>query len=163
MSTFARIFDGFALDCQVADSEMELASRFHPEWLSNNPFVIVPGGTLHGARDNGDGTFTNPAPIDTTPKPNNPGNPFFGKQPLSTDKFYGVLGQVLSPARYKRLRNDAGFLWIQDVLDHTDVVDVDDKSGAFLKIQTYLTTTKGEDGNLLMEKAERDAILAAWG
>lgn len=162
MTTFARIVGGFAIDCRVQASATELAACFHPDWLAKNPFVQVPDGTLHGAKDNGNGTFTNHVPVVFVTQPINAGNPFFGKPPLPTDKFYGIMGQVLSPLRYKRLRNDAGFLWVQDVLDHTSIVDVDDKSGAFLKIQTYLTTTNGEDGNLLMEKVERDAIMQAW-
>lgn len=59
MSTFARVVDGFALDIQIAATVTELASRFHPNWLAANPFIVVPDGTLHGATDNGDGTFTN--------------------------------------------------------------------------------------------------------
>lgn len=64
MTTFARIVDGYALDCHVAASAAELAARFHPEWLARNPFIVVPDGTLHGAKDNGNGTFSNPpAPV----------------------------------------------------------------------------------------------------
>lgn len=60
MTTFARIVDGIALDCQHADSEIQLSARFHPEWLATHPFIIVPDGTCHGARANGDGSYTNP-------------------------------------------------------------------------------------------------------
>lgn len=60
MSTFARLVDGFALDCQEASSMQELSTRFHPDWFVKNPFISVPDGTRHGARDNGNGTFTNP-------------------------------------------------------------------------------------------------------
>lgn len=60
MTTFARIVNGFAVDCQVASSALVLAERFHPNWLAANPFVVVPDGTIHGAKDNGNGTFTNP-------------------------------------------------------------------------------------------------------
>lgn len=62
MTTYARISGGFALDCQVATSLDDLKSRFHPEWLAAHPFVVVPDGTIHGAKDNGNGTFTNPPP-----------------------------------------------------------------------------------------------------
>ncbi len=60
MTTFARLADGYALDCQHADTATQLAARFHPDWLAAHPFIQVPDGTLHGARDNGNGTFTNP-------------------------------------------------------------------------------------------------------
>lgn len=60
MTTYARLVNGHALDCQVAASVADLAERFHPAWLAANPFSIVPDGTLHGAKDNGNGTFTNP-------------------------------------------------------------------------------------------------------
>ena len=62
MTTYARLVNGHALDCQTAASATELAARFHPSWLAANPFTVVPDGTVHGARDNGNGTFTNPAP-----------------------------------------------------------------------------------------------------
>lgn len=68
MSTYARIVDGFALDCQVASDIAELATRFNPDWLATHTFSMVPDGTVHGAYDNGDGTFTNPsAPPDPDP------------------------------------------------------------------------------------------------
>ncbi len=60
MTTFARLVDGVALDCQILATATELAARFHPEWLAKHPFVVVPDGTIHGAVDNGNGTFTNP-------------------------------------------------------------------------------------------------------
>ncbi len=62
MSTFARIVDGVALDCQVADDASELAARFHPEWLARNPFTQVPDGTAHGAVSDGHGGWINPPP-----------------------------------------------------------------------------------------------------
>ncbi len=60
MTTFARIVQGFAIDCRVHASATELAACFHPDWLAANPFVVVPDGTIHGAKDNGNGTFSNP-------------------------------------------------------------------------------------------------------
>lgn len=60
MTTYARLVGGVALDCQVAGSTTELAARFHPAWLADNSFTVVPDGTTHGAKDNGNGTFTNP-------------------------------------------------------------------------------------------------------
>lgn len=68
MTTYARIVGGHATDIQIVASAAELAARFHPAWLAANPFVVVPDGTSHGARDNGNGTFTNPAP----PSPSTP-------------------------------------------------------------------------------------------
>ena len=64
MTTYARIVSGYALDCQSAASATQLVARYHPVWLAANPFTVVPDGTLHGAKDNGNGTFTNP-PIAT--------------------------------------------------------------------------------------------------
>lgn len=61
MTTFARIVGGVAIDCRVHATATELAACFHAEWLAANPFIVVPDGTVHGARDNGNGTFSNPA------------------------------------------------------------------------------------------------------
>lgn len=68
MTTYARLVDGFAVDCQVAANTAELSARFHPDWYAAHPFSVVPDGTLHGAKDNGNGTFTNPP----SPAPSGP-------------------------------------------------------------------------------------------
>lgn len=163
MTTFARVAGGYALDCQIAATATDLAARFNPEWLSANPFVIVPDGTLHGAVDNGNGTFTNPPPaIDYSTLPNNPGNPYFGKQRLAAKDFWALVGQSLPADRFKRLLNDSHFLWVNKVIDSIAIVDTDDKSGQFLQIVSYLVSTNGDDGMPLMQKAERDTIMAGW-
>ncbi len=55
--TWAQIIDGVACNPVTTDP----AQCFTAAWLASNPpFVEAPDGTLHGARDNGDGTFTNP-------------------------------------------------------------------------------------------------------
>lgn len=59
MTTYARIDNGYALDCQTASDLNVLASRYHPEWFARQTFIVVPDGTKHGAIDNGNGTFTN--------------------------------------------------------------------------------------------------------
>jgi hypothetical protein len=107
------------------------------------------------------------------PKPNTPNNPYFGKRPLEVHDFYALVGRVLTPARYKRLRNDAAFLWIQDMMQAPTfrLVDPDDKATRFLQLaglpggDGYLTGAggvAGEDGQPLMTRAERDAIMTAW-
>lgn len=69
MTTFARIVDGFTTDVRVHASSAELAACFHPDWLAAHPFVVVPDGTLHGAKDNGNGTFTPPQTSVSTKPP----------------------------------------------------------------------------------------------
>lgn len=168
MKTFARVVDGVALDCQVAADSAELATRFHPEWLAKNPFTLVPDWTLHGATSDGHGGWINPVQLDTSPKPNTPNNPYFGKTPLMVKDFYALVGQVLPGQRYKRLTTDANFLWVKDLIDNLDWVDPDDQKGQFLKIVGvpanggYLTNTNGEDGQPLMTTQERAAIMGGW-
>lgn len=58
MTTFARIVDGYTTDVRIHSSATELAACFHPDWLAAHPFVIVPDGTPHGSKDNGNGTYT---------------------------------------------------------------------------------------------------------
>lgn len=159
---FAQVFDGHAHNPCVNPQEC-----FTEEWIldeanAGHPFSQVPDGTKHGAIDNGDGTFTNPP--DPSTIPNNPGNPYFGKKPLPVDEFRALVGQILPPVRYKRLTRDAGFLWIQDMIQSPtfQTVDTDDKKGEFIKLVGYLLTTDAEDGQKLMTTVERDAILNAW-
>lgn len=93
MSTFARIVDGIAVD--VKTTPPSLGEQFNPEWLARQTFIQVPDGTLIGAQDNGDGTFTNPV-IPPAPKV---------AQELSGVAFHtycaGVLAQVnnISPTQ----------------------------------------------------------------
>lgn len=106
----------------------------------------------------------------SSPQPNTPGNPYFGKKPKEVHDFYALCGAILPPARYKRLRNDAAFLWVQDMLQSPTfrIVDPDDKAGQFLQLtgipgaDGYLTQTLGEDSQPLMTRTERDAIMTAW-
>lgn len=111
-------------------------------------------------RDGGATKYFTPAG-DQTPKPTNPGNPYFGKRRLETKDFFALTGQTLG-ARYPRLRNDAAFLWVYDVLTKVETVDVDDKAGQFLGIVAYLTNTNAEDGQRLMSNADLAAIMTAW-
>lgn len=58
--TWAQIIDGLAVNVVTTDPK----ECFAEEWLeSHPPFIIVPDGTLHGAKDNGDGSFTNPSGV----------------------------------------------------------------------------------------------------
>ncbi len=161
MTTYARIVNGRTADIVVTPPSLE--SRYHPDWLARNTFIVVPDGTLDNARDNGDGTYSNPVPAQQPiPQPNNPGNPYFGKAPLATKDFWALVGQVLPADRMKRLLNDSHFIWVDKVLGEITLVDPDDKAGQFLQIVAYLVGTAGDDGQPLMTKTERDTIMSAW-
>ena len=61
---FAKIENGKANYAVSVATQADVAKCFHPDWLANQGGVSewsqVPAGTMHGATDNGDGTFTNP-------------------------------------------------------------------------------------------------------
>lgn len=167
MTTYARLVDGHALDCCVHANAEELAACFHPEWLAANPFSAVPDDTRHGR------PFTvgqegqlvwgdNPPLPDLTPKPNNPGNSYFGKRPLPTKDFYALAWTTLGTTRFNRLITDPGFIWIDKVLSQIELVDPDDKAGQFLQIVAYLTTTNASDSQKLMSAQDVSAIMSAW-
>lgn len=61
MSTYARIVSGYAVDVVVTPPLLN--ERFNAEWLAHQTFIVVPDGTQNGAKDNGDGSYTNPAVI----------------------------------------------------------------------------------------------------
>lgn len=107
------------------------------------------------------GSFANPPPP-PGPQPNTPNNPYYGKRPLATKDFYALIGSALDPARFKRLLADSHYLWVGKVIDNVDTVDPDDRAGQFLKIVVYLTSTPGDDGKVLVEAAEIQAIMAIW-
>lgn len=68
---YAKIIDGVANNPVPAETREEVAKYFNAEWLSRQGGVEawkeVPNGTQHGAKDNGDGTFTNPPGPKTIP------------------------------------------------------------------------------------------------
>lgn len=70
MPTFAKISGGKANNVVICANQAAVAQCFHPDWLAAQggtmAWTQVPDGTRHGATDNGNGTFTNPA-VATTP------------------------------------------------------------------------------------------------
>jgi hypothetical protein len=69
MSLFAHIFGGEVLDPQPADDLAAYRAIYHDDVIAawdeaGHVFKQVPEGTEHNAKDNGDGTYTNPvAPL----------------------------------------------------------------------------------------------------
>lgn len=66
MTTWAQVIGGVVHNPVTDDP----ANCFTAEWLAANPpFIEVPDGTLHGATDNGNGTYTNPVVVTPDPPP----------------------------------------------------------------------------------------------
>jgi hypothetical protein len=59
MALFAHIEAGFALDPQFNQTADEYKGRFGDAVTAGWAVVVVPDGTQHGAKDNGDGTYAN--------------------------------------------------------------------------------------------------------
>ena len=65
--TWAQVVAGVVLNPVTKDP----AECFTSDWLeANPPFIEGPDGTKHGARSNGDGTYTNPP--EPAPEPEQP-------------------------------------------------------------------------------------------
>jgi hypothetical protein len=101
-------------------------------------------------------------PAGPAPTPNNTGNPYFGKAPMTRTKFIAHLATTLGPDRYNRIREDAVSKWVFDVVMSATVIDVDDEGGDFLSIVGYLTSTNGADGLYLMTSDELNNLMAGW-
>ena len=144
-------FDGLTVIGVLTQSQAE--ANFAAGRLQNSNWSLI-------VRDGGATKYFSP-PGNNVPKPINPGNPYFGKKRLETKDFFALTGQTLG-TRYPRLRNDAAFLWVYDVLTKVETVDVDDKAGQFLGIVAYLTNTNAQDGQRLMSNADLAAIMTAW-
>ncbi len=71
MPFFAHTELGYAADVQEDATEQNYLARFSGINTSSWVVTQVPAGTQQGAKDNGDGTFTNPtpAPVPASPKP----------------------------------------------------------------------------------------------
>lgn len=155
MSTYGRLVGGYALDCQVASSLAELAERFHPDWLARNPFSQVPDGTLHGATDNGDGTFTNP-PVAVVP-------PVY--EILSASRFQEVCEQALGGNAVGASRFGAIIRAIEASNDDL-VFSISKryaKSVTFDRVKTAsMLTVLINKGVANVTSQERNSILNAW-
>lgn len=96
--TFAQTASGRAENpCDGLTLEDALASSFHPDFVAREisagrPWVSVPQGTLHGAMDNGDGTFTNP-----------PQNQLPEFPTLTGSQFITLVGKALGFSRLDQL------------------------------------------------------------
>lgn len=106
---------------------------------------------------------------DPEPQPNTPNNPYFGKGRLTGAAFLGICIGVLGPASAARVTSAKSFDAIKTwVLSDGVIIDVDDKDGQFLALagipggDGYLTTALADDGQLLMMRQQRDAIMTAW-
>ncbi len=66
MTTFAQVYDAVAHNVVIgATLDLALDGKYSPDWIASEGgegriWSLVPDGTIHGARDNGDGTFSNP-------------------------------------------------------------------------------------------------------
>lgn len=72
MATYARIVGGYTVDVVVDADPVDIYGQAQVDaWdAAGVGFVAVPDGTLNGAADNGDGTFTNPSePEPAEPQP----------------------------------------------------------------------------------------------
>ena len=68
MTKYARIRDGFCTDVYRVPEDygtFELLNKCLP----GGGFIVVPDNTVHGAKDNGNGAYTNPTPPPPPPAP----------------------------------------------------------------------------------------------
>lgn len=155
-------FDGLnpilALDLAAAEARYAASKLVDPDYV-----MIINDGRVT--------KYFSPAPPPAVPTPNNPGNPYFGKTPKSPEHFWAlILGVYIALGgsneagmdRQGRLLSSKRAQGIIKIVEAVSFIDPDDKDGDFLKMAALLTTTKHEDGQLLIEVAEFDAIMAAW-
>lgn len=169
MTKYARNVDGRWIDVwSVPENFPDYATLV--KCLPGAPFVEVDGAT-----ENGDGvgpnntTIPQEKPQAPTAQPNTPNNPYFGKQRLTGAQFVGLCIGALGVIAANRVSADPAFASIRLWVSTADVViDPDDKEGQFLRLaglpgaDGYLTTALAADGQPLMTRTQRDAIMKAW-
>lgn len=161
----------------AADAEAFLEKMFEsnaPEWKAAHEwFVLVDDDNVSGAIPQPDGTYKNPDVMPIVAKPNNPGNPYFGKKPMLVGDFWGlILLTYVAMAngdlnagndRYARLTESRRALGIVRIIDGQNQIDVDDKDGHFLVFLNMLQATDHEDGSgKLMTPQEAATIMQGW-
>ncbi|CAB4188086.1 hypothetical protein UFOVP1169_56 [uncultured Caudovirales phage] len=146
---FAHIETGAALDPQFDTDAGKYAARFAPGIMAQWVISQVPDDTQHGAKDNGDGTFTNPGPPPAKAVP----------LTLSATGFQDACETGLgSTARFGKI--------IRDMAESADD-QVFSTYQRFIKSTTFDKSKAAPLFSLLVSKGlmtapERTAILAAW-
>ncbi len=90
MPTFAHIETGAALDPIERDTADAYRALYAPAVVALWTVAEVPAGTKHGAKANGDGTYTNPAET-------NPTSPVVFDKADFKEYAYKVLGELALP------------------------------------------------------------------
>lgn len=72
MAKYARIRDGFLTDVYTVPSQAFPDMATLDKCLPGGGFIVVPDDKVHGAKDNGDGTYTNPSDPPQTVKDKTP-------------------------------------------------------------------------------------------
>lgn len=154
MATFGQIVSGHALNVvSGADVESALAQHFVGGYDGGHPGVSwtqIPDGTRSGAKDNGDGTFTNPA--------SSPGVPaILGKTQFRSYAVSQLGGGVTGMAR------------VQAIMDATEAATgavkfcftqyQDATSCVLADMTTFLAIVLGAS---IITQDEHDAVLNNW-
>ena len=156
MSKFAHTEIGFALDPYESDSAEAYLKRFTTDATKDWLVVEVPNNTEHGAKDNGDGTFTNPAAV-----PAAPATPAV----LSSTAFQDVCETALGGGSTGRARFGEIVRAMQTSADNEllAVYKRYEKSVTFEKSKVAgLLTLLVAKGVASLTAQERTAILAGW-
>lgn len=84
------------------------------------------------------------------------------KIPIATNRFVALATGVITPAGWQRLKTDAASSWVYDMVMTSQLIDPNDKDHAFRQAMTYLNTTNGADGKLLLTTDQLTQINASW-
>lgn len=150
MTTYAQVHSGIAHNViPRAPEECFPASWIEKETDAGRPFSVVPDGTKHGARDNGNGTFTNPASTATT-------------KVLTSTQFHALAASIVGTERLGDIllaleastNGNAKFAWQRYTAANAP-------DGKFIKSDCVELFT-GIVALTIMTATEATNILAAW-
>jgi len=113
MATFAHIETGAALDPIERDTADAYRALFASSVTQSWTVSEVPAGTQHGAKPNGDGTYTNPA----NPQPQ--ADVVFDKADFK-EYCYGVLGAMALPNGTAQQKLEAGLARFGEIIMAAD-------------------------------------------
>lgn len=151
---FAHIETGFAIDVIEASSQQSYEKLFAGDLVQKWTVVSVPNGTPHGAKSNGDGTYTNPS----TAVPSAPSAALLSASGFQDACETGLGGGTAGATRFGAITR---------AMDTTadDLVFAVNKR--FVKSITFDKTKAAALFSVLVSKGlmtagERTAILAVW-
>ena len=144
----------------MGSTETMYPNAAFPDAVSLFKNVTVPSDIVVGVNYNYVGNAFVPSGV-SPPTPPAP-DIWINKAGIATNRFIAIYTAAVTPAGWVRFKTDPAASWVYDMVMKSDIMDPNDKDGAFRQGIGYLTTTNGADGKVLLTGPQLVQINAAY-